>query len=229
MPVQSVEILPYRADAWNFSPGRAFNPVDMGLALTAADLAFAPEVAPAGEVSAAIIERCRQGDRQALEHFVLTYQNVVFAFLSRMVGRGPHVEDLAQEVFIRAHRALPRFELRADARVSTWLLKIAVRIVQDDRKKRRPHLVPLCDDTLADERGHPEHAHRRREIALAFERAAAQLSDEQRVVFVLAQFHGLSMSMIAETIGVPENTVKTRLFRARERLRELLQSIREAG
>ncbi len=201
----------------------------MGLALTAADLAYAPEVAPAGEVSAAILERCRRGDRQALEHFVITYQNLVFAFLSRMVGRGPHVEDLAQEVFIRAHRALPRFELRPDARVSTWLLKIAVRLVQDSRKKRRPQLVPLCDDTMGDDRGHPEKAHRRREIARAFERAAAQLSDEHRMVFVLADFHGLSMASIAETVGIPENTVKTRLFRARERLRELLQSIREAG
>jgi RNA polymerase sigma-70 factor (ECF subfamily) len=204
----------------------------MALALSTADLASLSDV-PAvtsldGEVSAHVIERCRAGDRQALEHFVLTYQNVVFAFLSRMMGNTSQVEDVAQEVFIRAYRALPRFELRADARVSTWLLKIAVRLVQDSRKRRRPVLVPLDDQLVADDRMHPERVHRQREIAAAFEHAAAQLTDEQRAVFVLAQFHGLTMAQIAEAVGVPKNTVKTRLFRARQRLRELLSATREA-
>ncbi len=204
----------------------------MALALTATEIACGREAPSAAassrEVSPAIIEACRQGDRGALEHFVLTYQNVVFAFLSRMVGNRPEVEDLAQEVFIRAYRALPRFRLRADARVSTWLLTIAVRLVQDRRKRRRPVLVPLHDDLVADDATHPERAQRQREIARAFERAAAQLSHDQRAVFVLAHFHGLTMAQIGEVIGVPENTVKTRLYRARERLRTLLSELREA-
>jgi len=204
----------------------------MELALTAAEVTCeheAPSASAASrEVSATIIERCRQGDAAALEHFVLTYQNAVFAFLSRMVGNRPEVEDLAQEVFIRAYRALPRFELRPEARVSTWLLKIAVRLVQDHRKRRRPVLVPLHDELAADDVTHPERAQRQREIARAFERAATQLTHEQRAVFVLAQFHGLTMAQIGEVIGVPENTVKTRLYRARERLRTLLSELREA-
>ncbi len=204
----------------------------MGLALTTAELACKPDPPAAAardrEVSAQDIERCRQGDRAALERFVLTYQNTVFAFLSRMVGNRPEVEDLAQEVFIRAHRALPRFQLRPEARVSTWLLKIAVRLVQDRRKRRRPVLVPLYDDVAADDLTHPEHAHRRREIARAFERAASQLSQPPRAVFVLAHFHGLTMAQIAETVGAPENTVKTRLYRARQRLQQLLSAMREA-
>jgi RNA polymerase sigma-70 factor (ECF subfamily) len=204
----------------------------MALALTTAELACGPHPpatsASHRELSAQDIERCRQGDRAALERFVLTYQNAVFAFLSRMIGNRPEVEDLAQEVFIRAHRALPRFQLRPEAQVSTWLLKIAVRLVQDRRKRRRPVLVPLVEDMAADDMTHPEHAHRRREIARAFERAASQLSHQQREVFILAHFHGLTMAQIAETVGAPENTVKTRLFRARGRLRQLLSAMREA-
>jgi RNA polymerase sigma-70 factor (ECF subfamily) len=205
----------------------------MGLALTAAELTFEHTVAPARpprtpELDAATLEACQQGERRALEQFVLHHQDLVFAFLSRMLGGGPDVEDLAQEVFIRAYRALPRFELRSNVRVSTWLLKIAVRLVQDRRKRRRPVLVPLHDHLVADGSSHPERACRSREIVEAFERAASQLPDEQRMVFVLAQFHGLSMAQIAELSDVPENTVKTRLFRARERLRRLLSAIREA-
>jgi RNA polymerase sigma-70 factor (ECF subfamily) len=207
----------------------------MGLALTAREFICEPPVAPparrkrvTSEIDAATLERCLAGDRHALERFVLQYQDLVFAFLSRMVGRGPHVEDLAQEVFLRAHKALPRFQPRADVRVSTWLLRIAVRLVQDARKRPRPVMVQLSDDLAGDERAHPEREHRRREIARAFERAAGALPDDQRVVFVLAQFHGLSMAQIAATLDVPVNTAKTRLHRARERLRELLGAILES-
>lgn len=181
-----------------------------------------PPVSVRGEVDEETIDACRSGDRVALAHFVRTYEKAVFGFLSRMVGAGPHVEDLAQEVFLRAHQALPRFRYRSDVRISTWLLKIAVRLVQDNRKKKRPSLVPLTDELVADGRRGPEHLRRRRELAAAFERAATELSDEQRAVFLLAHFHGRSMAEIAELVGIPEATVKTRLHRARAKLRMLL-------
>ena len=201
----------------------------MTIALTTAELEMeAPPRSVPGEIDALTLEACRRGDRRALRQFVLIYQRPVFAFIGRMTGRGAHVEDLAQEVFVRAYRALPRFEQRNGARVSTWLLKIAVRLVQDERRKVSPRLVELDDNVLqepmatASLRPTPETEHRRREIARDFQRAAEQLSDEQRVVFVLAQFHGLTMTQIAELVGAGENTVKTRLHRARMRLRELL-------
>ncbi len=176
----------------------------------------------AGEVDAATIAACRRGEPLALRRFVVCYQNTVFAFVSRMLGAGPHVEDIAQEVFLRAYRALPRFEWRHNARVSTWLLRIAVRVVQDSRKRQRMNTIPLADSKP---RGHvqtPEVERRRRAIAAAFEKAAAALPQEQRLVFVLAEFHGQSMQQMSDMLGVPTNTVKTRLFRARTRLRELL-------
>lgn len=200
----------------------------MGLALTAAELTLDDDILPEPELDAGTVARCQAGDPVALRRFVVRYQHAVFAFLSRMMGAGPHVEDMAQEVFLRAYRALPRFELREDARVSTWLLKIAVRIVQDARKRRRLELVPLTDSTSGIDPTTPETEWHHRELVEAFERAAAQLSDEHRVVFVLSHFHDLGMAEIAELVGAPENTVKTRLFRARDRLRTLLQQEREA-
>ncbi|MCC6524538.1 MAG: sigma-70 family RNA polymerase sigma factor [Polyangiaceae bacterium] len=185
--------------------------------------------APArAEIDALTLEQCREGEPQALRRFVLCYQRALFAFLGRTVGRGPHVEDLAQEVFIRAYRALPRFERREGVRVSTWLLKIAVRLVSDERRRPRRLLVPLSDDLPANDELGPEGRHHVGDIGRAVEGALGELPDEQRVVFVLAHFNGLSMAEIAAMTGVPEGTVKTRLFRAHARLRSLLSDVWEA-
>src|SRR5262249_6427527 len=151
--------------------------------------------------------------------FVSRYQGVVFAFLSRALGAGPHVEDLAQEVFLRACRALPRFDGAGAARPSTWLLTIASRVAIDARRKRRVSLVPLEPEVRAPAPSTPETERRRAEIGRAVASAAAQLPDDQRDVFVLAEYHGLDMRQIGSVLSIPEGTVKTRLFRARERLR----------
>jgi len=200
----------------------------MSVALTVDDALQWEMPAASAELDTATIEACRRGDSVALKRFVVTYQRQVFAFLSRSLGGGTHIEDLAQEVFLRAYRALPRFEPSGPARLSTWLLTIARSVILDARKRRRLRVVPLQDSMEATDPNTPETERRRREIARAFERAAAQLSSEQRDVFVLAQFHGQSMAEIAAVLGIPENTVRTRLFRARERLRTLLREVREA-
>jgi RNA polymerase sigma-70 factor (ECF subfamily) len=178
------------------------------------------------EIDRAALERCRVGDPAALRAFVACYQDRVFAFLSRALGRGPHVEDLAQEVFIRACRALSGFDVEGTARLSTWLLTISRRIAIDARRKRRVP-VTLLDCELASAPGTPETERRRIEIGRALERAAAALPDDQRDVFILAEFHNLEMREIAAVLSIPENTVKTRLFRARERLRVLLRGVWE--
>src|SRR5689334_23824831 len=81
------------------------------------------------------LERCRGQDPAAFRAFVLHYQSAVFALVSRVVGPGSQVQDLAQEVFLRAYRAFPSFDLDGPARVSTWLLTIAVRLALNARKK----------------------------------------------------------------------------------------------
>jgi len=183
----------------------------------------------APEMDASTLARCRSGDAAALRDFVIRYQHVVFSFLSRILGAGPHVEDLAQETFLRACRALPRFDACGKARASTWLLTIAHRVAIDARRKERPAASELDPDAIAAGLTTPETERRRHEIGRALARAAAALPDEQRDPFVLAEFHGLSMREIAGALGIPENTAKTRLFRAREGLRSLLQSTWEEG
>src|SRR5262249_20624144 len=151
----------------------------------------------------------------------LRYQPVVFAFLSRSFGAGPHIEDLAQEVFLRAFRAFARFNFDGNARVSTWLLTIALRVALDARKKHRPALIAAIEEAAADLRT-PETEGRRHEILHRLSRAMADLPDHLRDAYVLAELHGLSMEEMARVLAIPTNTAKGRLFRARERLRALL-------
>jgi len=180
------------------------------------------------EVDDATLAGCRMGDPAALRVFVGRYQELVFAFLSRSVGRGPHVEDLAQEVFLRACRALPRFDPAGSARPSTWLLTIATRLVVDARRRRAVPTSTLDTDVPSPATGTPETERRRLEIGRALEAAAAELSPDHRDVFLLAEFHGLDTREIAGVVGVPEGTVRTRLFRARAHLRALLKDLWES-
>jgi len=179
------------------------------------------------ELDAATVEACRASDPVALRAFVVRYERVVFAFLSRTLGAGPHVEDLAQEVFLRALRALPRFDSAGSARPSTWLLTIANRLVIDERRRRRVPTQPIDADLVAPAPGTPETERTRAEMGRALSRAACALPPDQRDAFVLAEFHGLNMKDIAAVLSVNEGTVKTRLFRAREQLRILLRGVLE--
>ncbi len=160
----------------------------------------------------------------AFRAFVVRYQRPVFALLSRMLGTGPHVEDLAQETFLRAFRAFPGFDVNAKAKPSTWILTIATRLALDTRKRKTPRMEALVIPATSLD---PEKEVRRAEIGQAIERASAALSPEHRAVFVLTEFHGLRQADIASMLDVPEATVKTRLFRAHEKLRAALRRVRE--
>jgi RNA polymerase sigma-70 factor (ECF subfamily) len=179
------------------------------------------------ELDERTIERCRVGDPAAFRIFVGRYQGLLFAFLSRSLGAGPHIEDLAQEVFLRACRALPQFDVAGSARLSTWLLTIASHVAIDARRKRRLPTQPLEGELAVHVLDTPETERRRAEIGVALARAASELPHDQRDVFVLAEFHGLDMKEIGSVLSIPESTAKTRLFRARERLRALLRCIWE--
>jgi len=149
---------------------------------------------------------------------------MVFAVIARIAGTGAHVEDLAQETFLRALRAFPTFDIGGPARVSTWLITIAARLALNARQHsaRKVVVLPLADATNVRDAATPETERARRELGQAIVRAAADLSDDQRAAFVLAEFHGLSLAEIADVLETQEATVKTRLFRARAHLRERL-------
>jgi RNA polymerase sigma-70 factor, ECF subfamily len=175
------------------------------------------------EIHPALLESCIAGDPIAIQAFVQHHQRLVFAFLTRLLGPRAVIEDLAQEVFVRALRALPRFDVRGPARVSTWLLTIASRLVLDE-KRRAPQISMIVELDLdaAVPVDSPERIRHRRELADALAKAVDSLSPDQREAFILAEIHGLTMDELAEVTRVAVGTAKARLSRARERLREAL-------
>ncbi|HEY1955910.1 MAG TPA: sigma-70 family RNA polymerase sigma factor [Polyangiaceae bacterium] len=180
----------------------------------------------APEVERSVLARCKAGDPIAFRAFVVRYERVVFALLSRVIGGGAHVEDLAQETFLRAYRAFSSFDVDGAARPSTWLLTIATRLALDAKKRRAPIVAPLKDGNAVAAASTPENERSRGELGRAIARAASELPDDQRAAFVLAELHDFSVAEIAVALGVPENTAKTRLFRAREKMRASLEAWR---
>jgi RNA polymerase sigma-70 factor, ECF subfamily len=170
------------------------------------------------ELDDVTVARAQRGDDAACRALVERYQARVFALLGRMVGRTGPVEDLAQEAFLRVFGALPRFAVDGPARLSTWILTIATRLAVDELRRRRPsepEPVPESIDPIE------RHA-----LGQVLEAAIAALPVEQRVPFLLRELHGLEYREIAETLELDLNTVKSRLFRAREALQRTLRGSR---
>lgn len=215
----------FRGASGNFSPRSACNPAVLrSLAAVRLDPVEA-------ELAESVLLRCVAGDPEAFGVFVRRYEAAVFALVSRLLGRGPHVEDLAQETFMRAFRAFPRFDIAGPARVSTWLLTIGTHVARDHwrhgaRASAGSREVALAART---ERAvpSPEQDSARRELARAIHDAARELPHDQRAAFVLAEFHDFTTAEIAGALGIPENTVKTRVFRARQKLAAALASYRD--
>src|SRR6185369_10746378 len=113
------------------------------------------------------ITRCRAQDPMAFRAFVVRHERMVFALLSRMIGHGSEVEDLAQETFVRAYRAFPAFDPDGPAKVSTWLLTIATRLALDSRKKRRPEMGDVEEGADVTTGSTPELSLERRELGRA--------------------------------------------------------------
>jgi RNA polymerase sigma-70 factor (ECF subfamily) len=161
---------------------------------------------------------------------VREHQAMVFRTLTRMVGPTDAVADLAQEVFLRLHRALPQFGQRA--RLSTYLYRIVVNVAQDEWKRRqRPdrRAASLSDpaaaweERLAD-RGPTACAMlERRELEAAVDASMADLPAAERAALVLFHQEGRSYDEIAAVLDVPVNTVRTHLHRGRARLARLLR------
>ncbi len=166
---------------------------------------------------------------------VLTHQATVFRTLTRLTGPGAHVEDLAQEVFLRLFRALPHF--RGDSTLATYLYRIVYNVAQDEwkrRRKDRTHLAanPLTEDPDADTLflenlpGDALHQHHRNpaqrltdaELQHSVELALAALPEIERTVLVLYHQEECSYQAIAAALDLPLNTVRTHLHRGRKRL-----------
>jgi RNA polymerase sigma-70 factor (ECF subfamily) len=168
---------------------------------------------------AELVRRCREGDERAFELLFQRHSGQVTGLVYRMVGAGPDLEDLVQDVFVQVIRSLSGF--RDEARFSTWLYRVAVNVVLMHRRAtgRRPRLVdeeqagPAVDGAPS-----AEEALDTRLRLEAFYRLLGRLSDKKRVVFVLHELEGLSPARISEIVQAPVLTVRTRLFYARREL-----------
>lgn len=177
-----------------------------------------------------LVSRAQGGDREAFAELVERYSKPIYGLVLRMVrGRREEAEDLTQEVFLRAYKALPRF--RGESKFSTWLRKIAVnRTLNSLQKKSLPsfslhqshdgeeHEVEIPDAS----RG-PDRMSERQETAEAIERAVGELSEALRLVFVMREFQGLSHEEIAQVLGSTSQAVRVRHHRAKKELAQKLE------
>src|SRR5688572_18877014 len=177
-----------------------------------------------GNGEAVWLARAKAGDEAACRALVTAHQQRIFAQLAGMlrpVGRVALVEDLAQETFIRAFRALPRFEGPPN-KMRAWLLTIATRVALNELR-RRPAATSDLDVAASEEALHV--AQSSSVIGRGLEDAVRDLPDVYRAAFLLRELHGLDYAEIAEILEVDLGTVKSRLSRARARLRAVLRQV----
>lgn len=182
----------------------------------------------ANDSDALLVQRAMAGETQAFELLVIKYQRRVQRLIGRMVRDTDLVEDIAQETFIRAYRALPQF--RGDAQFYTWLYRIAVNTAKKFllELKRAPSVSdrPAAADDDGDEtfwpglepidEETPESVLAAKEIAEAVNVGLAALPDDLRQALTLREIEGLSYEEIAGLMDCPIGTVRSRIFRARE-------------
>jgi RNA polymerase sigma-70 factor (ECF subfamily) len=158
------------------------------------------------ELDRALVERVQGGDKRAFDLLVLKYQHKVIGLVSRYVRSHAECEDIAQESFIRAWRAIGSF--RGDSAFYTWLYKIAVNTAKN-------HLVAMGRRPPTDDQ----------EIEQSVFSTVQALPEELRTAITLREVDGLSYDEIAEAMGCPIGTVRSRIFRAREAIDEKLRPL----
>jgi RNA polymerase sigma-70 factor (ECF subfamily) len=181
------------------------------------------------ELDELAVARAARGEAEACRALVRRYERPVFALLSRLLsraGRGGLVEDLAQETFLRAFRALPDFRADGPARLSTWLLTIATRLALDALKSRAPALEALELAKAVPSASRTDEPLERASTAHAIARAVEALAPEYRAAFLLREAHELSYEEVARALEIDVGTVKSRLSRARAALRIALEELR---
>ena len=180
---------------------------------------------------AALIRAAQRGNMDAFNELVLTYQHRVYNLAYRILGDPASASDATQEAFIAAYQKIATFR---GGSFRSWLLRIVANRCYDElrRRKRRPitsweefgDVDEEANPALINGGESPEESVERGELARLLQAAISSLPADQRVVLVLSDVEGMNYAEIAETVGIPVGTVKSRLARARARLRDLLQA-----
>lgn len=168
------------------------------------------------------------GDANSFNELIVRWERPIFALAYRTIGREEDARDVCQETFLRAFRALPGF--RGQSKFSSWLYRIALNLCRDwVRKQRRAPTVQMPEDVdllemaaAAEPSESIEDLVARKDLARSVERAMARLPEEQRTAIVLKEYHGLTFQEIADLVGCPLSTVKTRLYQGLTVLRREL-------
>ncbi len=182
---------------------------------------------------AALVKRVQQGDKQAFNLLVLKYQTKIVNLVMRYVRDPDEANDVAQEAFLKAYRALPRF--RGDSAFYTWLYRIAVNTAKNYlvAAKRRPveYDLDLQDPEQYDMQARlkdidsPERVIMKDEVQRTINEAIQDLPEDLRTAIVLRELEGMTYEEIAETMECPVGTVRSRIFRAREAISKRIEPL----
>lgn len=203
-------------------------------AITTLDLPAEGTAESADPADMALVLRCQNGDQHAFETIVTRYRGKIYAMIVNMTGNDADAWDLAQEVFLKAWRALPKFEARSS--FYTWIYRITHNVTYDWLRKKKitgsefddtlgtpdiaagAHTVPYGDTS-------PDTLMENRELGSEIKAALQELSPEHRAIILLKEIDGLSYQEISESLGITMGTVMSRLFYARKKLQTLLQHL----
>jgi len=187
------------------------------------------------EADAQLIERIQNGDKRAFELLVAKYQRRVLRLISRLVRDPAEQEDIAQEAFIKAYRAIPNF--RGESAFYTWLYRIAVNTAKIylASQGRRPRTVGEFQsdedgesfgvDDVVEDNNTPDAVLHSRQVAETVNKAIERLPSDLRMAVTLREIEGLSYEEIAQAMDCPIGTVRSRIFRAREAIAQELRPL----
>ncbi len=173
-----------------------------------------------------LVDRVFKGDKHAFDLLVLRYQHRILGLIGRFIRDPVEVEDVTQEAFIKAYRALPKF--RGDSAFYTWLYRIAINTAKNYMvaRGRRPPSTDVDVEDAEFMEGNaaltdietPEAAQEKEDLQRVINEAIDELPEDLRTAFTLREFSGLSYEEITDIMGCPVGTVRSRIFRAREAL-----------
>lgn len=211
----------------------AMNWGQSGLAIDSGRMTRGGQMTESGDVDAQLVARVQKGDKRAFDMLVVKYQHKIYSLVSRLVNDASEVQDVTQESFIKAYRALPNF--RGESAFYTWLYRIAVNTAKNylvSRNRRPPGTDIDIDDAaqFGSEAGlrdtdSPEQLLQGEQMIKIVDRAIAALPDDLRTALSLREFDGLSYEEIAEVMQCPVGTVRSRIFRAREAIDKELEPL----
>ena len=177
--------------------------------------------------NAELVRKSQFGDKAAFEQLVIRHQELVFSLAYKLTGNREMANDVAQEAFIRAWKAIEKF--RGDSTFSTWIYRITVNTAWTLRKKAKKHNTLNIDDTyepiVIDEKKDPELVAIDSDLSSVLINALDKIPIEQRIIVELKNIEGRSHKEIADYLDISVTAAKVRLHRAHQKLRQILEEV----